>query len=206
MARATTPKRNDNKYKSGVFEAHISSIGVLFDEDIPNNSDQNCDHYFKFTFKVPEHDDREYRKQYRIKMIFNDQLQFEASDKVGYLFNFLDALGYKGGYNTQGEWENNEGKVIGYDEIQEDLENFINNHPLDEQIVSAFYPQKDRQTDKYYMNPAFDILPNNKDSVAALEKKYGKAIEAANKEIFSDPQEPPAKQANSGSGRLNRRL
>lgn len=186
MARAQiTDNSGDYKeFPSGIYKAYVMDLELKYIKE----NDNDPDHLFKFTIKVPEHDPREYFLNLWVDLKLNSSGQLPAdNNQIARLFNFLDAIDYAGGYNPKGEWENPAGEVIPEEGIQDDIMNHCYKSAGQPHLIVCIHKQLNKKDGRTYQRIAWQCFPLTQDGANAAHKKYDKIVAKDNSETPETP-------------------
>lgn len=198
MARAEVKNNNSiREFEYKIYAASIADLSLVYDQaEMAEQSWEKPDHAFTLTLNTKEHGDYEHKIWFNvnIKMDSNGQLDSENAT-IGRLFEFLDAIDYKGGYNTKGEWEDCSGAVITEENIANDiLAHILKQTP--EPLLIAIYPQK-QKNGKTVVKPGWSIYANTKEGMQEAKKRYDKLIARANSGDTSTPTRAATPKSNA---------
>lgn len=92
---------------------------------------------------------------------------------IGALYDMLDVIGYKGGFNTSGRWENNSGVVINDCDIAADIMEVANLQAPNSVILVVGVKSNDNGD---FYNVYKRILPNNPEGIKAADSMFKRAL------------------------------
>lgn len=128
---------------TGIKEASLASIVDKSDEKLDDGSKKYkwADIYLDVEWKIK---DSQYTNKMQIAGSFDrdDGGNITGGSVVNRLYHFFDTIGYDGGINIKGEWEDKDGNKI--DDISQALSSFIDNDPIEANYDYLIYIYKEQ--------------------------------------------------------------
>lgn len=179
MSRIEIPKSDINRRKPEEFIPKVMACEVTIDfypgdEGRPEWAlKEDIVHLFNIHF-TGETLLYKINKWIAIRMNFDVTGQLNVSgingSNIAALHSFLDAIGYKGGYNPNGQWENNQGEIISDLDIIADIQKSL--VAADLNPVLAFFYKKAGKDGRGYIRCGNVFAPNTEQGWNIMEKEY----------------------------------
>ena len=160
---------------TGIKEASIARIVDKADETLPDGSKKYkwADIYLDVEWKIK---DSQYTNKMQIAGSFDrdDNGNITGGSVLNRLYNFFDTIGYNGGINIKGDWEDADGNKI--DDIAQALSGYSTSNPLNEDtfdyLIYIYKEQPKPGQDKAWTRVASNcIFPNQKGMQEKMQEK-----------------------------------
>ena len=159
---------------TGIKEAAIAAIVDKTDEKLPDGSKKYkwADVYLDVEWKIK---DNQYTNKMQIAGSFDkdDKGNLTGGSVLNRMYNFFTVIGFTGGVNIQGEWEDEDGNKI--DDIAQALSQYIDNDPIETSYNYLIYIYKEQPKpgqDKAWTRVASNcIFPNGPGMQEKMQEK-----------------------------------